>query len=39
MLFFCMGLGLVASKTMYDIENNLLVSHGFSHVSILAQKT
>jgi hypothetical protein len=52
MLFFCMGLGLIASQTMsealvfrpqsvlgYAIDNNLLGSHGWSRVRILAQKT
>jgi hypothetical protein len=50
MLFFCMDMGLIASKTMYEslscrplsvlgyvIYNNLLGTHGWSPVRVLAQ--
>jgi hypothetical protein len=52
MLLFCMGLGLISSKTMsealsfrplsdlgYAIVNNMLGSHGWSRVRVLAQNT
>jgi hypothetical protein len=52
LLLFCVGLGLIVTKTMsealifnpkavlgYDIDNNLLEAHGWSRVSVLAQKT